>query len=351
MNSLKHKLFKKKKDSKKTKTQTHESHTQWEKPTWVKENNVIDYLSEDDDVNGGLTAKDFQGELQKYVCVSCCALRDRQLEEEIQKFCEQNGLPLQSTSDVLGKWMDYSNPKQSFKVRGSYASWETANKRVEYLRTVHDGNHFIFVGEVGKWLPFNPDPNKIQNQNYYESQLNDLHENYEKNQAKTKEHFETRKQELMRKARLEGSKWGQENYMKEVESKAAVEHKIKSADEQIAEFDAKIKEAQRAKELALKKLEYMETHPEVVEKVKSIEEVIPEDIKDEILSKELSTNTVEALSIHREIDASRKPLVVPQKPKGPSIQEINPLTGKDQTEGSVHDVFNSDQPTPPFKKI
>jgi len=327
-------VFQRNKNKKKQKkTQQHSATSQWEKPTWVKENKVIDYLSEDDDVNTGLPKETPKVKEQTYVCVSCCSLKDRQLEEEMTKFCETNDYSYDSTSDLLLKWHDYSDPKRSFKVRGSYSSWNVANERVEYLRRVHGGNHVIFVGEVGKWLPFDPDPNKIQNQNYYESELNDLHENYERNQAKTKEHFETRKQELARKARLEGSKWGQENYMKEKETKESVGFKIKSADEQITEFTEKIKEAERSKKLAEEKLKYMEEHPEIVlENKTDIEDVMPEEIKKEVLSQETSSKTLEALAVHREIDENRIPFEVGK--------------AKQQKEPSVHDVFTDEQLLP-----
>ena len=307
----------KKKFGSKSKKETHSNQSQWEKPTWVKDNKVIDYLSEDDEEDKGIENYKAKvqkfGNTQKWVCVSCCSLKDRQLEEEIQNFCEKNGYDVSRSSEIISKWMDFSNPKRSFKVRGCYPDWDMANERVAYLRRVHGANHFICIGEMGKWLPFDPDPNLIKNQNYFESQLNELHEGWERNQAKAKEHFEVRKQELMRKARLEGSKWGQENYMKEKETKEAVEFKVSSADQQIAEFEEKIKEAQRTKQLALEKLEYMNQHPEVLlQPVVSIEDVMPHEEQKDVLSKEISMKTQEAISIHREIDTNRLPM--PQNP-------------------------------------
>lgn len=349
MKHLKKKFGKSKKDS------SYTPQSQWEKPTWVKENKVIDYLSEDDEEDKGIENYKAKvqklGSGQKFVCVSCCSLKDRQLEEEMQIFCEKNGYDMKQSSDIISKWMEFSNPKRSFKVRGCYPDWDMANERVRYLRSVHGANHQIYIAESGKWLPFDPDPNSIQNQNYFESELNELHEGWERNQAKAKEHFETRKQDLMRKARLEGSKWGQENYMKEKETKEAVEFKVKSADEQIAEFEDKIKEAQRAKQLALEKLEYMEQHPEVLLQPQiSIEDVMPSDIQNDILSKQLSTKTQEAISIHREIDANRLPMPTnPSSAQRPIIEELTDSQVSDHRPGSVHDVFND--PNIPIKKI
>jgi hypothetical protein len=349
------KHFKKKFGKSKKEKESYTPQSQWEKPTWVKENKVIDYLSEDDEEDKGIEGFKAKvqkfGSGQKWVCVSCCSLKDRQLEEEIQNFCEKNGYDSKQSAEIITKWMDFSNAKRSFKVRGCYPDWDMANERVAYLRRVHGANHYIFIGEMGKWLPFDPDPNSIQNQNYFESQMNALHEGWEANQVKAKEHFETRKQELMRKARLEGSKWGQENYMKEKETKEAVEFKVTSADQQIAEFEEKVKEAQRAKQLALEKLEYMQQHPEVLlQPVISIEDVMPSDEQKDVLSKELSKKTQEALAIHREIDANRLPM--PENPSSrqrPIIQEVTDNKIVDHREPSVHDVFND--PNIPTKKI
>ena len=47
-----------------------------------------------------------------------------------------------------------------------------------------DPNFNIYVGEVGKWLPFNPDVNGIQNNEYLNEGLNDMMKAYHENQEK-----------------------------------------------------------------------------------------------------------------------------------------------------------------------
>jgi hypothetical protein len=317
------KIFKKKSSSKKNRaTGGTLNEDQWKRPTWVEEENVIDYLSEDDSVPS-----------QQFVCLSFCSLKGRQKEESIQNFCDKNGYDRKATTDIIERWCDFENPFRSIKVRGCYGDWDEANRRVQYLRRVHDGNHFIYVGEVGKWGPFDPDPDKIKNQNYYEQQLNTLHEGYEMNRNKTKEHFETRKQELVRKARLEGSKWGQDHLLNQPEPIQAVEYKVNAADEQIKEFQAKIDEAIAAKELALKKLEHMKQHPELVLEPEDIEEAIPEDVKDKVLSeKPIDTETIEAIDTYRKMDENRNQIKTGPPPAGvvaaadqgaPSVGEDN----------------------------
>ena len=52
---------------------------------------------------------------------------------------------------------DDHDSRCGIKIRGSYATMDQAEKRVEELKAI-DKLHHIYVGEVGKWLPFNPRP-------------------------------------------------------------------------------------------------------------------------------------------------------------------------------------------------
>jgi hypothetical protein len=96
-----------------------------------------------------------------------------------------------------------STPIMGIKVRGVYATLEEAQKRATYLQKV-DKIHHIFVGEVGKWLPFDVDTNMMSadNQVYREKQLNDYMKSYrDALDNETKEEKE-RKQELTKDAKL-----------------------------------------------------------------------------------------------------------------------------------------------------
>ena len=85
------------------------------------------------------------------------------------------------------------------KVRGVYATEEQAKKRCEQLRAV-DPYHNIYIAPVGKWLPWCDDPEKAEDFNYAETQLNDLMVNYRKNQMNAKVFHEQRKQEMIDKS-------------------------------------------------------------------------------------------------------------------------------------------------------
>ena len=84
------------------------------------------------------------------------------------------------------------------KIRGSYEKIEAAKEKAQELQDI-DNSVGIFVGEVGKWLPFNPNADSIQEQEYSNEKLNGLMKGYRENQAKAKYLFEKRKQDLIQK--------------------------------------------------------------------------------------------------------------------------------------------------------
>ena len=77
---------------------------------------------------------------------------------------------------------------RSIKVRGTYATRKEADERAEYLRNL-DNKFGVFVGEVGKWLPHDPDPTdktKVKTQNYYEKEQQELFMRREESMEKAK---------------------------------------------------------------------------------------------------------------------------------------------------------------------
>ena len=84
----------------------------------------------------------------------------------------------------------------TLKVRGCYDTEEEARKRANYLRNI-DPNIDVLVGDVGKWLPFDNDPEKAKEQDYENKRLNDMMKGYLDNQEKAKEFHEQRKNEMI----------------------------------------------------------------------------------------------------------------------------------------------------------
>jgi hypothetical protein len=88
---------------------------------------------------------------------------------------------------------------KGLKVRGSFDSYEEAKKRAAFLQNI-DKIHNIYIAEVGKWCPFDDDPEKAEDGEYMNKELNKLMKSYHENQKKAAEYHEIRKQDLINKA-------------------------------------------------------------------------------------------------------------------------------------------------------
>lgn len=119
----------------------------------------VDYLTEDVPLEG-----------QQFVCLSF-------ISPEGIKNCKTRGL----------------------KVRGVYHTEEEAKARCEELNAI-DPDFDVFIGEVGKWLPWNPDPTESKNQVYREKELNEIVQGHHKNLNKAKQLEAERKTDLLKKA-------------------------------------------------------------------------------------------------------------------------------------------------------
>ena len=88
---------------------------------------------------------------------------------------------------------------RGIKVRGVFDTVEEAKLRSEFLKKV-DNKFDIFIGEVGCWCPWSPNPNDLQNQEFAETQLNTLMKKYKENMDDKDVVFEQRKQEAINSA-------------------------------------------------------------------------------------------------------------------------------------------------------
>lgn len=89
------------------------------------------------------------------------------------------------------------------KVRGVYKSFEEADARAKQLQKV-DKRHHVFVGEVGKWLPFDADTTNMEpeQQVYREQQLNQYMKTYYDTLKEDDELEAVRKEEMLKGANV-----------------------------------------------------------------------------------------------------------------------------------------------------
>ena len=170
----------------------------------------VDYLTEDTILPEG----------QKYVCISF--LTDKENKTSLS----------------------------GIKVRGTFSSYEVACEHAKKLQNI-DPYFNVFVGESGKWLPFDPNPesDNFKDSEYANDQLNKMMKSYMESQEKAKLFHEQRKNELVRQNLLDNIKLRKDNLDEltnklslEDEDKQNLEESILNIENQIKAMEEKHKE-------------------------------------------------------------------------------------------------------------
>lgn len=97
---------------------------------------------------------------------------------------------------------EFNTTMRTLKVRGVYDTQKEASVRAQVLRK-KDPSFNVFVGQVGYWLPWDPEPNAVQEQEYQEGMLNDLVKKYNENLDNRDDMFEQEKKDKIERARKE----------------------------------------------------------------------------------------------------------------------------------------------------
>lgn len=181
----------------------------------TKEDNV-DYLDVDDSIPG-----------QNYVCLSFVSPEALIEKREafnvckfLQSYCKDQELDYKELyskyedftykfSDKLQRDFDEQNEFQTsmrgLKVRGVYDTRQAAEARAKRLSTT-DSSFHVFIGQVGYWLPWDPNADGVQDEVFQNSQLNDMMEKYQENNVNRDIFYEEQKREKVKAAREEALK-------------------------------------------------------------------------------------------------------------------------------------------------
>jgi len=141
---------------------------------------------EDDEGNLTIKSKDFEDKYSDFL-----VSKDQDLETDYQM-------------EIGG-----ANSIRGIKIRGVYNTQDEANKRAESIQKV-DRKFNVFVGQVGYWLPWDPNPNNITDQQYLEKGLNDLMQKYNENHVKKDVFYAEQVEARKQAANLEVAKQKQE---------------------------------------------------------------------------------------------------------------------------------------------
>lgn len=115
-------------------------------------------------------------------------IQDISIDDDYKNFIEANENELHKTFDKIH---NFQTKVRGLKVRGSYQTYEEANQRAKLLREL-DPTFDVFVGEVGKWLPWEPEAYKTGHVEYLEPELNKLMQKKQENEQQARDNFRER---------------------------------------------------------------------------------------------------------------------------------------------------------------
>ena len=247
-----------------------------------------DYLEVDEAIPG-----------QNYVCLSFLSPESLMQNKEafkctkfLQSYCKEQKLKFE---EVYGKYQDFvykyedklqrdfdeqnefQTSMRGLKVRGVFDTRQAAEDRAKKL-SLRDSAFHTFVGQVGYWLPWDPNADKVADEVFQNSQLNDMMEKYQENNVNRDIFYEEQKREKIKAAQEEVRKAKEEEAAKKKleEKDASEEYPID--DDPFSEEP--LKEGTSIEEVV------EETVEEVVEETIEIKKgsEVSEDIKDSLES-------------------------------------------------------------------
>lgn len=115
-------------------------------------------------------------------------------QEEYKNYLDFN---YKSLDDEFSKQNNFQTSVRGIKIRGSYDTQREADIRAKVLQKIDPSFH-VFVGQVGYWLPWDPNADQIEDQQYGEEQLNNLVSKYKENEILKEKFYEKEKSERIK---------------------------------------------------------------------------------------------------------------------------------------------------------
>tara|TARA_B100000900_G_C20585192_1_gene719247 strand:+ start:1139 stop:2083 length:945 start_codon:yes stop_codon:yes gene_type:complete len=180
---------------------------------------------------------------------SYCKEQKMKFEEVYSKyedFCYKFKDELQRDFDEQN---DFQTSIRGVKIRGVYNTKDEAEARAKKLSTL-DSSFHVFVGQVGYWLPWDPNADGVESEVFQNSQLNDMMEKYEENNINRDIFYEEQKRDKIAAAKEEAEKKRREQLEEERKNKKEVEDKTYDLDDSdpVKEVDESI-EVSESKEV------------------------------------------------------------------------------------------------------
>jgi hypothetical protein len=153
------------------------------------------------DVRGNLLKVDrFVEDFQEHCRKNSKEIKTSDLQQEFDTFMFKNANKLE---DDFFAQNEFRTTIRGIKVRGVFGSEAEASARAKRLQK-SDPNFNIYMGSVGKWMAWDPDPSRVPNQEYANDQLNTLMKKYRENEEGREQFFTEQKTRRIGEATRQG---------------------------------------------------------------------------------------------------------------------------------------------------
>ena len=149
------------------------------------------------EVRGSLT-RGTAAELETHVKAEMRDYKESVITEAYDTFLFKNKKKLE---DEFFSANDFRTTVQGLKVRGVYDTYNEAVGRAKTLQKL-DPSFNVYVGQVGFWLPWDPEPHDVADQEYADDHLNTLMKKYKENETMRDEFYVKTKQERLAGAKV-----------------------------------------------------------------------------------------------------------------------------------------------------
>lgn len=175
--------------------------------------------------------KDFQFSEEEFAnkCMHLYHINYDEIQDKYSMFKTQNEADLGKQFDQEN---DYKCSVRGLKIRGVFDDPKRASAKCKELRELGEPVH-VFVAPVGRWLPWDPEPDAVQDSDYMLPALNELMGKYHENVKQKNQFFNERKREMMQDA----------NTSAKEKRKAQLRKKL------LAKKEQKLRQAQAQKEM------------------------------------------------------------------------------------------------------
>lgn len=141
--------------------------------------------------------RDVAADLELHVKANMSDFKESALKDAYDTFVFKNKKKLE---DDFFAENSFRTTVQGLKVRGVFDTYNEALARAKTLQKL-DPSFNVYVGQVGFWLPWDPDPMDVAEQEYADDQLNQLMKKYKENESQRDEFYAE-----VKKDRLTGAK-------------------------------------------------------------------------------------------------------------------------------------------------